>query len=329
MTLLRICVAGIGSIGGTLAACLSRGGASVSLIARGETLSRLRAHGLTLAEGGTGFTCRPNAAERAPDPVDVLFLTVKAHQLSGLLPAILPAIGPDTLIVPVINGIPWWMTAGDAPPAFHAIAPLLDPTGQLAIHLPAHQIAGCVAYAFSASPTPGQVHSLRPMRLVLGPAISGLHDRLSPLADLLRACGIDAFVTDTIRAEIWTKLAGNVASNPLSVITGATLSAMATNPSTRAIIHATLNEAITVGAACGIPSHKPAGVLCNMMAAAGAHETSMLQDFRAGRTLETVAIGDALVGLGRTVGVPTPVIATLLSLVAFQCTSLPVKEQTS
>lgn len=329
MTALRICVAGIGAIGGTLAACLARGGASVSLIARGETLSRLRTDGLTLTEGGTRFTCRPDAAERAPGPADVLFLTVKSHQLSGLLPAVLPAIGPDTLIVPVVNGIPWWMTAGDAPPAFRAIVPLLDPTGQLAIHLPTNQIAGCVAYAFSTSPAPGQVQSLRPMRLLLGPAIPAPHARLHKLADLLRACGIDAAVTDAIRAEIWTKLAGNVASNPLSVITGATLAAMATNPATRAIVHATLDEAIAVGTACGIPPLKPAGAICDIMAAAGAHDTSMLQDFRAGRTLETTAIGDALVGLGGALGVPTPVTATLLDLVAFQCTSLPVKEQTS
>ncbi|GBQ32916.1 hypothetical protein AA12717_4064 [Gluconacetobacter sacchari DSM 12717] len=329
MTTPRICVAGIGAIGGTLAATLARGGAPVSLIARGETLSHLRAHGLTLTGAGQAYTCRPDAAERASGPADILFLAVKSHQLPSLLPAILPAVGPETLIVPVVNGIPWWMTAGDAPPAFRAIAPLLDPTGRLAIHLPTRQIAGCVAYAFSASPAPGRVHSLRPMRLMLGPATSGPHARLDQLADLLRACGIDACIADTIRGEIWTKLAGNVASNPLSVITGATLAAMATTPATRAIVHATLNEAIAVGTACGIPPLKPAGAICDIMAAAGAHETSMLQDFRAGRTLETVAIGDALVALAAHLGVPTPVTATLLGLVTFQCTSLPVKEQTS
>ncbi|GBR03236.1 hypothetical protein AA0522_1728 [Gluconacetobacter liquefaciens NRIC 0522] len=119
----HICIAGVGAIGGTLAACLARGGASVSLIARGETLSRLRTHGLTVTEGETTFTCHPAAAERAPGPMDVLFLAVKSHQLPSLLPAVLPAVGPDTLIVPVINGIPWWMAADDAPPAFRTLAP--------------------------------------------------------------------------------------------------------------------------------------------------------------------------------------------------------------
>ena len=342
---LHICIAGIGAIGGTLAACLTRGGASVSLIARGETLSRLRTHGLTVTEGETTFTCHPAAAERAPGPMDVLFLAVKSHQLSDLLPAVLPAVGPDTLIVPIINGIPWWMTADDAPPAFRTLAPLLDPTGQLAAHLPARQIAGCVAYAFCAIEAPGQIRSLRPMRLVLGrsapdtsdtsdtsdtPDAPGpTRDRLTHLAGLLNACGIDAHVTDAIHAEIWTKLATNVASNPLSVITGATLEAMATDPATRAIIRASLDEAIATGAACGISTLKPAEALCAMMAAAGPHETSMLQDFRAGRTLETVAIGDALVALARALAVPTPIIDTLLGLVAFQRRSLAGKEQAS
>lgn len=329
----HICIAGVGAIGGTLAACLARGGASVSLIARGETLSRLRTHGLTVTEGETTFTCHPAAAERAPGPMDVLFLAVKSHQLPSLLPAVLPAVGPDTLIVPVINGIPWWMAADDAPPAFRTLAPLLDPTGQLAAHLPARQVAGCVAYAFCASEAPGQIRSLRPMRLVLGRAAPDApgpaRDRLTHLAGLLNACGIDAPVTDAIHAEIWTKLAANVASNPLSVITGATLEAMATDPATRAIIRASLDEAIATGAACGISTLKPAEAICAMMAAAGPHETSMLQDFRAGRTLETVAIGDALVALARALGVPTPIIDTLLGLVAFQRRSLAGKEQTS
>ncbi|MCQ9154278.1 ketopantoate reductase family protein [Acidomonas methanolica] len=336
MTALRLCVAGVGAIGGTLAACLARGGASVSLIARGQTLSRLRSQGLTLTESGTAFTCHPPAAERAAGPVDVLFLTVKSHQLSSLLPMVLPAIGRDTLIVPIVNGMPWWMATDDAPAAFRALPPLLDPTGQLAAHMPSRQIAGCVAYAFSSSEAPGQVHSLRPMRLVLGlvapdmPSdMPGGDGRLNTLAALLNTCGIDASVTGSIHAEVWTKLVSNVASNPLSVITGATLGTMATDKATRAIVHATLGEAMAVGMACGIPTLKPAEAICAMMAAAGPHQTSMLQDFRTGRRLETVAIGDALVALARALGVPTPVIDTLLGLVAFQRHSLPLKEQTS
>lgn len=332
MTGLRLCVAGVGALGGTLAACLARGGASVSLIARGETLSRLRTQGLTLTESGAVFTCHPTVAERAAGPVDVLFLTVKSHQLSSLLPAVLPAIGRDTLIVPIINGVPWWMAMDDTSPAFRALPPLLDPTGQLASHLPTQQIAGSVAYAFSSSEAPGQIHSLRPMRLVLGlvaPDMSGRDSRLNILAALLNTCGIDASVSGSIHAEVWTKLVSNVASNPLSVITGATLGTMATDPATRAIVHATLDEAMAVGMACGIPTLKPAEAICAMMAAAGPHQTSMLQDFRAGRFLETVAIGDALVALARALGVPTPVTDTLLGLVAFQRHSLPLKEQTS
>ncbi|MBO1325109.1 2-dehydropantoate 2-reductase [Acetobacter sp. TBRC 12305] len=343
-----VCVAGIGAVGGTVAAMLARAGADVSVVARGATLAALRADGLTLREGGASFTCRPRAAEQASGPArDLVILAVKSHQLGAVLPAVAPVIGPDTLVLPIVNGVPWWMTlpgpdgvksaypgAANLSAANPCIAnpcaaagPIVDPGGVLAGGIAPSAILGCVAYVFSTMPQPGVALCARQPRLVLGVAEAGASagystgPAMAAVMDLLRAAGILVEHSADIRSAVWDKVVANLATNPLSVVCEAPLGQLGTDEQTRALIAAVAREGQQVGAACGLhPALAPEHLL-DMVAAAGGHDTSMLQDYRGRRPLELAAIGDSVIALARVHGIAVPVTQTLVRLARFKSTA--------
>ncbi|GAL96010.1 ketopantoate reductase [Acetobacter tropicalis NRIC 0312] len=314
----KICVAGIGALGGTFAAMLAHSGANVSVVARGATLQAIRARGLEL-QGPAGTFCTPvAAAERAPDTrQDLLVLAVKAHQLATLVPLVKATVDAGTPVLPIVNGIPWWMTV-DGP--FESAHETVDPGSVLTAAFPAAQVIGCVAYAFASMPLPAVVRSDRQPKLVLGRAAQqGRIDAgLAQIGNMLSTAGIAVELSTDIRQPIWTKLAFNLATNPLSVLCEATLEKMGTAEDSRAVISDVLAEVRAVGAACGLTGLPPTSALLDVIASAGPHETSMLQDFRAGRLLELDAMGEAVTSLAGAYGVPTPTINTLVRLTRFK-----------
>ncbi|WP_342629737.1 2-dehydropantoate 2-reductase [Nguyenibacter vanlangensis] len=316
----KICVAGVGALGGGLAVRLARTDACLSVVARGETLRRIQADGLVLDDAEGTFRTHPAADCRAPnEPQDVIILAAKSHQLPSLAEAVAHAVGPQTTIIPVINGIPWWLTVGAGSPLAPA-RDLLDPDGILAQFFPVSQVVGCVAYAFASVVAPGHVRAQRAPLLLLGdpgrhPAIP---QRVLDAVTVFRDSGIGTRLCPDIAGEIWSKLAANLATNPLSVVCEATMTDLAADGGTCALIRDMLHEVMAVGAAYGITPKQDVDAFLQVIVGAGSHRTSMLQDYDAGRSLELPAIGDALLALGAARSIPTPMATALVRLAAFK-----------
>lgn len=315
---LKICVAGIGALGGTLAAMLARTETTLSVVTRGATLQALREKGLFLDDGQGGSICQPIADTRAPDcHQDVILLVGKSYQLPDLAETVRHAVGPQTLVVPVVNGLPWWM-ATDPGGTFGAASHLLDPDGRLSGMFPRSCLVGAVAYAMTEQKAPGVVYSARAPMLLLG-MIEGLPDaRLHHALPVLEQAGIAVRTSTRIRCDIWNKIAANLATNPLSVVCEVVLSALAGSASTDAVIGSILKETLAAGTACGLSSLHDVNAIRGTIAKAGQHRTSMLQDYHAGRALELNAIGWAITEIGHTHDVPMPVTSTVLELAAFK-----------
>lgn len=315
---MAVTVAGAGAIGLTLAARLGLAGHAVSVLARGATRAAIAANGVTLEDLDGVHTVAVTIAEpgRTPAP-DLLVLAVKAQDLPKITTVAAPFIGPDTRILPLVNGIPWWLAARD--PAHAAAEALLDPEGVLARLIPAERIIGAVTFITAERTAPSVARTFNPMKLVIGPAAEGasLAD-VDALAGALEGAGISAEATPRIADMVWLKAVNNLSTNPLSVVTGETLEGMCAGPPLREIVTGIVTEARDVAAACGAEGIPPAEALVTVSGSLGPVRTSMLQDYEAGLPLELAAIGDAVVALGAVHGVAMPRTATILDLARFR-----------
>lgn len=315
----KICVAGIGALGGTLAAMLSTLDIDLSVVARGKTLEVLRADGLVLLDEHGTQTCHPVADIRAPDCTqDIIILVGKSYQLADLAQTVKHAIGVQTLVVPVVNGLPWWMAA-ERDGVFQAASQILDPDGRLAKTISSSNLVGAVAYAMTEQKRPGIVQSARSPTLVLGHINRTQPDRrLQRLAALFTESGVGVRLSSELQCDIWNKIAANLATNPLSVLCEATLSEMAKSPRIAAVIQVVLEEVLATGKACGLSSLQSIEQIQDTIFQAGPHQTSMLQDFLAGRTLELAAIGEAITKVAQDLNAPMPVTSAILKIVEFK-----------
>ena len=312
-----ICIFGAGAIGGFLAARLEASGVPVSVVARGPHREAVEAHGLRMRSGDALSVARPRMVS---DPAalgtqDYLFITLKAHSLLPALPQLRPLIGPDTTIVAGVNGIPWWYTYGLPQPFGGRRLHAIDPDGLLWDGLPPAQTLGCIVYPAAEITEPGHVLHIYGDRFSLGEPDGSRSARASRLSELLIAAGLKAPVRPRIRDEIWVKLWGNMAFNPLSALTTATLDVLIGDAETRAVIRAMMLEGQAVAEQLGI--RFPIGVDKRIEGGAevGHHKTSMLQDLERGRPLEIDALLGAVVELGEWVSVPTPISRAVLALV--------------
>lgn len=314
---LSVTVYGAGAIGGLFAARLSRCGCNVSVIARGRTLEAIAAHGLRLITE-TGLRTENLRAESDPSrlgPQDLVIIAVKTTGLADVVQKIVPLLGPDTVIVTAMNGVPWWFF--DSPDFPHAGLRLqtLDPLGALARTIPASRILGCVVHLSSSSPEPGVVRPGYGNRLILGEAVGGDSVRLQNTVALLRAAGFDAEASAAIRSDIWYKLWGNMTMNPLSALTGATSDRVLDDVFVRQFCLKAMHEAATIGAQIGCPITQSGEERMMLTRKLGAFKTSMLQDTEAGKPIEVDALIGAVQEIGQKIGVPTPTIESLLGLV--------------
>ena len=312
-----ICVFGAGAIGGLLAARLEAAGTPVSIVARGPHLAAVQQDGLVLHAGGERTVTRPNAVPHgdAIGPQDYLILTLKAHSVEPALPQLAPLVGPHTTIVTAINGVPWWYSHGLPAPFGGRRVTSVDPSGALTEALPPAQCLGAIVYPAATIHAPGVIHHSYGDRFSLGEPDGTRSERASTLAALLIAAGLKAPVRPRIRDELWVKLWGNMAFNPISALTTATLDVITSDPGSRAAARAIMLEGQAVAEALGIRFAIDVEKRIEGAAEVGHHKTSMLQDLQAGRPLEIEAILGAVVEMAGWVDVPVPLSQAMLALV--------------
>ena len=306
---MTVAVVGAGAIGGLLGAHLSRSGEDVILIARGAHLAAMRARGLTVRGSGGEFTAHPRCTDdiAAIGDAEVVFLTLKAHSIPAVAPAIGAALSKHACLVGAMNGIPWWYF-----PDRHL--ELVDPGGVIARSIPYEQIVGSIVYPAATLVEPGVIDHEEGDRISVGEPDGSRSERVQAISAMLAAAGFKAPVQTRLRNEIWLKLLGNATLNPVSALTRATLAGMFETPSGRALIRTLMEEVTSV--AHSLDVELPVSIEKRMQGAAavGEHKTSMLQDLEAGKPLEVDALLGAVVEIADGNGVPIPSLRVVYEL---------------
>ncbi|WP_271009897.1 2-dehydropantoate 2-reductase [Paucibacter sp. B51] len=310
---MKFAIVGAGAIGGLLGVRLAAADEQVCFIARNKNLAAIQAQGFTLIEeDGRELTQPAGANLRAVQRMaeagvqDVVLLTVKAHQLVDLLPELPALIGPQTLIVSMINGLPWWYFQGLAGPHEGRVLESVDPGGAIAATLPSAQVIGSIVYPAAQLEAPGRVRLIEGNRFSLGELDGQRSERIEALSQALMRAGFKAPVAKDIRSELWVKLWGNLSFNPISALSHATLEDICRFPLSRELAARMMGEAQQVGEKLGVQFKISLDKRIAGAEAVGAHKTSMLQDVEAGRALELEALLGAVVELARITETLTP-----------------------
>ena len=313
---MRIAIYGAGAIGGLMGAHLARAGEEVTLIARGAHLAAMQANGLSVMHDGGAYTVHPRAVERPEDAgiQDYIVIALKAQSVPPLADKLAPMRGPKTAVVMAVNGVPWWYFYGVEGQLKDKRLASVDPGDRQWDLIGPERVIGCVVHPAAEIVEPGRIKHVEGDRFPLGEPTNEKTERVQALSRALIASGLKAPVRADIRTEMWVKLWGNVAFNPLTALTGATLDRVCTEPGSRAVATAMMREVEAVAAALGVKMPIEVERRINGAAAVGAHKTSMLQDFERGRPIELDAIVGAVCELGRLTGVPTPTIDTIYAL---------------
>ena len=316
----RICVVGAGAIGGLLAARLSAAGCEVSVVARGDHLDAIRRSGLELTEidGARTLAAGIAASDDFSDlgAHDAVILALKAHQIAAVAGELEGLCRPDAVIVPVQNGIPWWYFERHGGPHDGRRLESLDPDGTLKASIPAERIVACIAYPAAVRTSPGVIAHIEGDRFPVGEIDGARSDRAAALAAAFGEAGFKSRVLTDIRSHLWVKAWGNLAFNPISALTGATLSEMCRAEVTRDLAAAMMAEAGQIAEALGVRIRVSIEQRIEGAAQVGEHKTSMLQDVEAGRPMEIDPLVGVFVELGRLTGVPTPAISAVYALVS-------------
>jgi 2-dehydropantoate 2-reductase len=314
---MKIAVVGFGAIGGLLGARLAAAGCDVSAVARGATLAALQEHGARLVAGGTesSVPMRASADTATLGVQDVVIIAVKATALTEVARNIAPLIGPHTVVLTAMNGVPWWFFSSPGLPYAGARLPSLDPDGALERAIPTSQVMGCVVHLSASCPAPGMVRVGFGNRLIIGDPAGGESSRTSMLASLLAKAGFDVEASKDIRSDIWYKLWGNMTMNPVSALTGATCDRILDDPLVHRFCLSAMAEAAAIGAKIGCPIAQSGEDRMEVTRKLGAFKTSMLQDAEAGKPLEIDALVTSVHEIGKLAGVLTPNVDALLGLV--------------
>jgi 2-dehydropantoate 2-reductase len=315
---MKVAVLGAGAIGAYVGAALHRAGVDVHLIARGAHLAAMRRDGVRVLSPRGDFTARPPVTD---DPgevgqADFVFLGLKANSYASCGKLLAPLLGPDTAVVAAQNGIPWWY--------FHGLAghPLegqrieaVDPGGAVSEVLEVRRAIGCVVYCSTEIKEPGVIRHLEGTRFSIGEPDGSISRRCLDLSAAMIASGLKCPVEARLRDDIWIKLMGNVAFNPLSALTGATMAEICEHDDTRAVVAAMMAETVAIARAAGAQPSVSIEKRIDGARRVGNHKTSMLQDLEAGKALETDAIIGAVVELAELTGVPAPTLRNVYAAV--------------
>ncbi len=314
----KICIAGVGAIGGCVAGSLGQvSGATVSAIARGATLDALQRDGVTFLENGVATKhVAIEATDRAGDLgiQDLLIIATKGQALPDLAPSLAPLIGKDTIILPLLNGVPWWYFAHLAGPAAGFRPASVDPDGVVSRHLPPDQVIGAVVHFSVSSPAPATIARGKGNRLIIGDPTGRRPDAVGKVSDLLLAGGFEVELSAAIHFDAWYKLWGNLCFNPVSALTRATADDIAADPQTRELCARVMREAAAVSEKFGVVIDASVEDRIAVTGKLGRFKTSMLQDAEAGRRLEFAPLLGAVSEIADHLGVPVPFTQTLLGL---------------
>ena len=312
---MKVCIVGAGAIGGFIGTLLARAGCEVSALARGATLQALQTHGWRLHLGDELLSAPVKASADAAQlgPQDLLVIAVKAPALAELAPRLAPLIDERTLLLPAMNGVPWWFAAST--PAL-ADAPLrcVDADGRIAAALPLAQVLGCVVHASASTREPGWVQHHMGRGLIVGEPAGGDSPRSRALAQHLCSAGLEARVSAHIRKDTWYKLWGNLTMNPITAITGAASDGVLDDPLVRAFCSRCMAEASALGARIGCAIEQTPEDRHAVTRKLGPFRTSMQHDVAQGRAIELDAIVGAVAEIAARVGQPTPNIDALLGI---------------
>ncbi len=326
---MSIAIVGAGAIGGYLGVKLADAGEHVTFIARGANLAAIKANGMRLVEEDGNEIMAANLEATADmaeaGPQEVVLLTVKAHQVGPIAADLRHLIGPDTTVVTMQNGIPWWYFlrgghGGERYAGTHLET--ADPGGLIARHLDPSRVVGSVVYPAAVLAAPGVVEVVEGNRFGLGELDGSKSDRVLALSQKLTRAGFKAPVTSDIRGEIWLKLLGNASFNPVSALTHATLESICRFPDTRHLAETMMREAQEIAAALGVTLKISIEKRITGAEKVGAHKTSMLQDVEAGRPVELEPLLGSVVELGQLTGTPTPRLDTVYALMRLLAHSL-------
>ncbi len=316
---MKICVVGAGAIGGLMGAKFALAGEDVTLIDQGTHLAAIQKNGLKLVwEDGTEHVVKNIKAIGTFEdagPQDVVILALKAHYLESVAPKIPALLRPETAIVTVQNGLPWWYFHKHGGEYDGRRLTSLDPTGVLGKNIDGDRIIGCVVYPAAAVTEPGVVHHVEGDRFPIGELDGSESERIKKLYDALTNAGFRSRILDDIRAEIWLKAWGNLSFNPISALTHATLVDICQFPETRKLAETMMEEAQDIAHKLGIEFRHTIEKRIAGAESVGAHKTSMLQDVELGRSLEIEALIGAILELGTLTNTPAPSIEAVYACV--------------
>jgi 2-dehydropantoate 2-reductase len=313
---MKICVYGAGAIGGYIAARLAHAGEDVTVIARGAKLDAIRRGGLRLlSDKGDIVThpaCTDDPAEAGPQ--DYVFIAMKAHSIPSVTEKMAPLFGPETAVVPAVNGVPWWYFYKLEGAWRDRKIETVDPGGVQWAQIGPERIIGCVVYPAAEVVEPGVVRHIALDRMPIGEPDGVKSDRALALSKAMIGAGMKSPVRPRIRDDMWIKLWGNVAFNPVSMLTGATLAEIAEDEFVRPTVRAMMVEAKEIGEKLGVSFPIDVDRRLKGGAEVGDHKTSTLQDFESGQMVELPALMGAVAELGRMIDVPTPTIDAVYGL---------------
>jgi 2-dehydropantoate 2-reductase len=316
---MKFLIVGAGAVGAYMGARMARAGYDVTLHARGPHLCAMQQNGVRVISADDDFLAKPKVVGNLEEagPVDVVFLCVKAHGLPALAPQLAPVLGPDTTVVSTQNGIPWWYFQRESGPFSGTRLERVDPGGAVSAAIEARRVVGSLIYFSTEIVEPGVIKHIEGNRISLGEPDGTRSERCRQIAAALIASGLRCPVTSHLRNEIWVKILGNVAFNPISALTGVTLVQIVRHPEVAELVRNIMRETEALATKLGV--ELPVSIEQRIAGAekVGEHKTSMLQDLEAGRPMELEAIVGSVVELGERVGVAMPHTRTV-----YACTKL-------
>ena len=311
---MKICIVGAGATGGYLGFKLIKAGFDVSLVARGTHLKAMKHTGLTVIENDKEISCFPKCSESMSDlgKMDYIFITLKAYSIPGLVNEISTMFKENTAVITAYNGIPWWYFFNIEGPFKNYRIKCIDPNNIQWNTITPERIIGCVVYPATEIIEPGVIKHIEGNRFSLGEPEGKQTERILKISKALVKAGIKAPIRSNLREEIWIKLIGNLAFNPLSVITGKTLDILASENEYRTIAYDAMEEASLIINQLGIKLKISIDQRIEGAAKVGAHKTSMLQDYEKGKELELDSLVVSIKEIGNLLSIKTPTIDKIL-----------------
>ena len=316
---MKVCIVGAGAIGGYMAVRIANAGHDVSVIARGPHLAAIKSRGMKLIEENDEFVAENlTATEFVGElgPMDVVLLALKAHQIAPIVNDMSVLLGPNTVIVTLQNGIPWWYFQNFDGEYANRVVETVDPGGLLFKSIDPDRLIGCIAYPAATISKPGVIQHIEGNRFPVG-ELSGMKtERVQMVSDLFTESGFKSRILDDIRSEIWLKLWGNLTFNPISALSHSTLVDICQFPLTRQLAATMMTEAQTVGERLGAHFRIPMEKRIAGAESVGKHKTSMLQDVEAGKPIEIESMLGAVIELAEVTGVQTPTLRAIYACVS-------------